>query len=151
MAPLRDSIMVPDLLALSPRKEHHYYDPASELYAGLWSLFAAATVFLALRVWVKINRRHGLWYDDYLLILSWVSTAGRINRLETLRLTTRRVHHSRSFYWGLIFSSLLNTPLGTQRGAGTTACIVSNFRIQSKQITGVLLVFQVKIVSAFTR
>lgn len=89
MAPLRDLIMVPDLLALSPRKEHHYYNPAGELYAGLWSLFAAATVFLALRVWVKINRRHGLWYDDYLLILSWVGTLGCINRLETLRLTTR--------------------------------------------------------------
>ena len=76
MAPLRDSIMIPDLrvLALSPRKEHHYYDPARELYAGLWCLLSAATAFLALRVWVKVRRRHGLWYDDYLLILSWVST-----------------------------------------------------------------------------
>lgn len=133
MAPLRDSIMVPDLLALSPRKEHNYYDPARELYAGLWSLFAAATVFLALRVWVKINRRHGLWYDDYLLILSWVGTPGCINRLETLRLTTRWFH-SRSSYWGLIFSYLLNTPPGMPRGVGTTACIVSNFRIQSRHV-----------------
>lgn len=74
MAPLRDPIMVPDLLALSPRKEHNYYDPARELYAGLWCLFTAATAFLALRVWVKLSRRHGLWYDDYLLILCWVST-----------------------------------------------------------------------------
>lgn len=80
MAPLRDSFMVPDLLALSTRKEHNYYDPARELYAGLWSLFTAATVFLALRVWVKISRRHGLWYDDYLLILCWVSIPVRTCR-----------------------------------------------------------------------
>lgn len=75
MAPLRDSIMVPDLLALASRKEHNYYDPARELYAGLWCLFAGATVFLGLRVWVKVGRRHGLWFDDYLLIICWVSTA----------------------------------------------------------------------------
>lgn len=76
MAPLRDSIMIPDLLALSPRKEHNYYDPAKELYAGLWCLFTAATAFLALRVWVKISRRHGLWYDDYLLVLCWIILLG---------------------------------------------------------------------------
>lgn len=78
MAPVRDSIMIPDLLALSTRKEYHYYDPAGELYAGLWCLLFGATVFLALRLWVKLSRRHGLWYDDYLLILCWVSIAFEI-------------------------------------------------------------------------
>ncbi|KAG8159328.1 hypothetical protein KVR01_010989 [Diaporthe batatas] len=76
MAPLRDSIMVPDLPALSPRKDHYYYDPAVELYAGLWCLFSAATAFLGLRVWVKFQRRHGLWWDDYLLMLSWLILLG---------------------------------------------------------------------------
>lgn len=102
MAPLRDSVMVPDLLALSTRKEHHYYDPARELYAGLWSLFTAATVFLALRVWVKISRRHGLWYDDYLLILCWVSIAMSMasNHCDLQYAGI----HSRSFSWALISS-----------------------------------------------
>jgi len=52
---------------------HGYVDPAKELNAGLWTLFAGASAFLALRVWIKVTRRHGLWYDDYILIISWVS------------------------------------------------------------------------------
>jgi hypothetical protein len=52
---------------------HGYVDPAKELNAGLWTLFAGASAFLALRLWIKVTRRHGLWYDDYILIVSWVS------------------------------------------------------------------------------
>jgi len=50
-----------------------YVDPSLQLNLGLWFLFAGATVLLFLRVWVKVTRRHGLWYDDYILITSWVS------------------------------------------------------------------------------
>lgn len=49
-----------------------YYDPAGEIYVGLWCLFAGASVFLALRLWCKITRRHGLWYDDYVLLAAYV-------------------------------------------------------------------------------
>ncbi|KAF2686037.1 hypothetical protein K458DRAFT_363594 [Lentithecium fluviatile CBS 122367] len=49
----------------------NYRDPSKELNLGLWMLFAGAAVLLGLRVWVKITRRHGLWYDDYILITSW--------------------------------------------------------------------------------
>lgn len=59
--------------SLNDHAAHGYVDPAKELNAGLWTLFAGASAFLALRVWIKITRRHGLWYDDYILILSWVS------------------------------------------------------------------------------
>lgn len=50
-----------------------YYNPAGEIYTGLWILFAAATVFFGLRLWVKLTRRHGLWYDDYVLLFAYVS------------------------------------------------------------------------------
>lgn len=50
-----------------------YIDPAAQIYVGLWILFGGATVFLALRLWVKLTRRHGLWYDDYILLLAYVS------------------------------------------------------------------------------
>ncbi|KAF6826622.1 hypothetical protein CPLU01_09573 [Colletotrichum plurivorum] len=50
---------------------HTFVNPFVELNAGLWSLFAGATVFLALRLWCKVTRRHGLWYDDYILVVSW--------------------------------------------------------------------------------
>ncbi|KXJ86710.1 hypothetical protein Micbo1qcDRAFT_236774 [Microdochium bolleyi] len=51
---------------------HAFVSPWTELNAGLWSLFAAATLFLAVRLWIKISRRFGLWYDDYILVVSWI-------------------------------------------------------------------------------
>lgn len=66
---------------LTPRDEdddvpvHGYVNPYTELNIGLWSLFAGATVLLFLRLYVKVTRRHGLWYDDYILTFSWVSSA----------------------------------------------------------------------------
>ncbi|KAI8943051.1 hypothetical protein NX059_001087 [Plenodomus lindquistii] len=50
---------------------HGYVDPRVELNIGIWTLFAGATLFLALRVWIKLTRRHGLWWDDHILIVSW--------------------------------------------------------------------------------
>ncbi|KAF4960127.1 hypothetical protein FGADI_1145 [Fusarium gaditjirri] len=51
---------------------HTFVNPYVELNAGLWSLFAGATIFLWLRLYVKITRRHGMWYDDYILLVSWI-------------------------------------------------------------------------------
>lgn len=59
-------------MSVTTREVHSFVNPYKEMNAGLWSLFAGATVFLGLRVWVKITRRHGLWYDDYILLVSWV-------------------------------------------------------------------------------
>ncbi|KAH7368280.1 hypothetical protein B0T11DRAFT_276747 [Plectosphaerella cucumerina] len=50
---------------------HGFVSPYKELNLGLWSLFLGATFFLVLRLWVKVTRRHGLWYDDHILIVSW--------------------------------------------------------------------------------
>lgn len=62
-------------IMISSRDDNHvdYYNPAAQIYAGLWTLIAGATVFLGLRLWCKLTRRHGLWYDDYVLICSYVS------------------------------------------------------------------------------
>lgn len=54
------------------KKDVVLVDPTKEVNAGLWTLFAATTVFLAARLWCKITRRHGLWWDDHILIFSWV-------------------------------------------------------------------------------
>lgn len=54
----------------------NFVSPEIEVNTGLFTLLAGATVFLGFRVWCKLSRRHGLWYDDYVLIASWVS--GRI-------------------------------------------------------------------------
>jgi hypothetical protein len=62
---------------LSPRKhnksKHAYVDPSVQLNVGLWTLFAGASAFLATRIWIKVTRRHGLWYDDWTLLVCWVS------------------------------------------------------------------------------
>jgi hypothetical protein len=39
----------------------------------IWLLTALSAVFLALRVYCKFLRHRGLWWDDYVLIASWVS------------------------------------------------------------------------------
>jgi hypothetical protein len=56
----------------STRAVHHFVSPQKEVNAGLWTLFAGATVFLGLRVYCKL-RRSGLWWDDYILFVAWVS------------------------------------------------------------------------------
>ncbi|KAK3938971.1 hypothetical protein QBC46DRAFT_355427 [Diplogelasinospora grovesii] len=40
--------------------------------AAVWALVSLATVFLAMRLYCKIWRLRGLWWDDVVLILSWV-------------------------------------------------------------------------------
>ncbi|KAJ5875716.1 uncharacterized protein N7473_013063 [Penicillium subrubescens] len=50
-------------------------DRGPRLVASCWSLTAAAAIFLAMRVYCKIWRGRGLWWDDHLLIISWVSLA----------------------------------------------------------------------------
>lgn len=40
--------------------------------AVIWALVGMSTVFLALRIYCKIWRSRGLWWDDLVLIISWV-------------------------------------------------------------------------------
>lgn len=52
--------------------EMQFVDPSSQVNWGIWTLFVGATAFLTLRVWSKMHRRHGLWWDDHILIASWL-------------------------------------------------------------------------------
>lgn len=51
-----------------------FVNPSSAVNGGIWSLFVGTSIFLFLRIWCKISRKHGLWWDDYILLASWVST-----------------------------------------------------------------------------
>ncbi|CAK7217929.1 hypothetical protein SEUCBS140593_003377 [Sporothrix eucalyptigena] len=56
---------------------HDDYGP--QLVILSLTLVLASALFLALRIILKINHRRGLWWDDYLLVASWVVlTAGVI-------------------------------------------------------------------------
>lgn len=48
-------------------------DFGPQINVTIWFLTALSASFLALRVYCKFLRHRGLWWDDYLLILSWVS------------------------------------------------------------------------------
>ncbi|KAH9832785.1 integral membrane [Teratosphaeria destructans] len=50
----------------------HYVDPTVQLNAGIWTLWSGATAFLIARIWTKTRRGSGLWWDDYILIASWL-------------------------------------------------------------------------------
>lgn len=64
-------------MSLSPRNpDLDYVSPEREVYIGLWCLQAGATLFLSARLWAKLTRRHGLWWDDYILITTWVRRCG---------------------------------------------------------------------------
>lgn len=61
--------------AAAPRSVEvlHFVDPSKEVNGGIWTLFVAASAFLGLRLWCKVSRRAAIWWDDYMLIASWVS------------------------------------------------------------------------------
>lgn len=59
-----------DVLARNPDLD--YVRPDLQVYIGLWCLQAGATAFLAARLWTKLTRRHGVWWDDYILMTTWV-------------------------------------------------------------------------------
>lgn len=42
------------------------------ILVSIWLLVGLSFVFLALRVFCKFKGRRGLWWDDWILILSWV-------------------------------------------------------------------------------
>ena len=39
---------------------------------AVWCLCAVSAGFLAMRLYAKITRQQGLWWDDHILITSWV-------------------------------------------------------------------------------
>ncbi|CAK7216093.1 hypothetical protein SBRCBS47491_002715 [Sporothrix bragantina] len=43
--------------------------------ASLWTLEGLAGLFLGLRIYCKIFRHRGLWFDDYFLIAAWILLA----------------------------------------------------------------------------
>src|SRR5690349_15135447 len=60
--------MTPEQFAALP---HDSLGP--KLNAVIWTLTSFAAVFLALRIYCKTVLARGLWWDDWILIASWVS------------------------------------------------------------------------------
>ncbi|KAK0712526.1 hypothetical protein B0T26DRAFT_752753 [Lasiosphaeria miniovina] len=59
-------------------------DLGPQTVAAVWTLVVLSTVFLAVRVYCKVWRLKGLWWDDWVLILSWVCEIGNASIVQTV-------------------------------------------------------------------
>ncbi|KAI0843255.1 hypothetical protein F5Y06DRAFT_254422 [Hypoxylon sp. FL0890] len=70
-----NSSCIPDLMAeTGPALMNDTHTPSAGHWvnAVIWVLISLATTFLGLRVFCKHKRGRGLWWDDWILIASWV-------------------------------------------------------------------------------
>jgi len=56
----------------------YYEDLGYQIDVVSWTLTAVSGIILALRLWCKWFKHRGLWWDDNLLVVSWVSRHPRI-------------------------------------------------------------------------
>jgi hypothetical protein len=63
------SSLTPEELALLP---HDNRTP--QFLASIWSLAGVASAFLCLRIYCRMLKSRQLWWDDAILIASWVGT-----------------------------------------------------------------------------
>lgn len=54
-----------------------------------WFLFALSGGFLGLRLYAKLSRHQRLWWDDYILVLSWVRRLHCVIKTEATRRWSR--------------------------------------------------------------
>ena len=67
-APLGFVPLTPEQLAMLPHD-----NGATRVNAVMWSLTVLSGVFLMLRLYCKTLKGNRLWWDDWLLLASWVS------------------------------------------------------------------------------
>lgn len=47
-------------------------DYGPTMNTSLWTLVGISLLFMSLRMYAKITKHRGLWWDDWVLIISWV-------------------------------------------------------------------------------
>lgn len=74
-----------------------------EILGIVWGMTAFSSIFLVLRLWVKLRSHKGLWWDDHLLAASWCMLA-LFASATTVCVHVGLGHHVRS-------KDILQTPL----------------------------------------
>ncbi|KAB5513184.1 hypothetical protein GE09DRAFT_636844 [Coniochaeta sp. 2T2.1] len=59
--------------SLSERQSLSLTQAAHQLNLMNWPLVAISALFLSLRIFLKVRQRRPLWWDDYVLIVSWLA------------------------------------------------------------------------------
>ncbi|KAI1382850.1 uncharacterized protein F4822DRAFT_98770 [Hypoxylon trugodes] len=92
----------------------HTHTPSAGhwINAIVWVLISLATVFLGLRIFCKYKRNRGLWWDDWILIASWLVliTAGVILSISVAAVF---IEHNEDDRMGAHDAGLLTTIVGT--------------------------------------
>jgi hypothetical protein len=55
----------------------------NEILAVLWTLTTLSGVVLVLRIYCKMIRHRGMWWDDYVLVVAWVGSSLSVCPLQT--------------------------------------------------------------------
>lgn len=55
-------------------------DYGPTMNTSLWTLVGVSLLFMSLRMYAKITKHRGLWWDDWVLIVSWVRS--NCNKIE---------------------------------------------------------------------
>ncbi|RDW71457.1 hypothetical protein BP6252_08020 [Coleophoma cylindrospora] len=116
-----------------------YVSPEKEVYTALWILFAAAAVFVGLRVWSKYTRRNELWYDDYMLVLSLL-----VLMVTDIIITCQYATGYVTNYWHDRMHILINLSTGGTligQAWSKTALAITLLRISNKKQIGLLWFF----------
>ncbi|KAK4196750.1 hypothetical protein QBC40DRAFT_233635 [Triangularia verruculosa] len=78
--------------ATTPKQRFDDYSPI--LNFAIWVLAGYATIFISLRLWGKYHRGRRLWWDDYILVASWMALIlGCIFQTVDTTLGFGRSHH----------------------------------------------------------
>ena len=64
---------MPPMSSKASMNKTSYQDYTFELNSSIWMLIALSGVFIGMRISCKYFRRRIMWWDDYFLIVSWVS------------------------------------------------------------------------------
>ncbi|KAK3950633.1 hypothetical protein QBC32DRAFT_375912 [Pseudoneurospora amorphoporcata] len=72
-------------------EEDYHKSRVTQVNFSCWFLTALAALFLGLRIYCKRYRVRGLWWDDHVLIISWISLAT----------STSFIHYSTTLGFGL--------------------------------------------------
>ncbi|CRK38356.1 hypothetical protein BN1708_007745 [Verticillium longisporum] len=120
-------------------------DRRTRLLAACWSLAAAAVILLSLRLYCKVWRGRGLWWDDHLLIASWISLAISCSVLSyicSIGFGTRRATISDENLKIISLSTIMVAAFGIMATTfSKTSFAITLYRISTNQWMKYLLIF----------
>lgn len=100
-------------------------DQVSRVMISSWTFASLSALFLGLRIFCKFKSRRNLWWDDYVLIASWVS----ILRPDACLRCARGCADTIALLQVALFASVLMTTITVPLGLGKHAADVPPYNL----------------------